>query len=299
MRGGLVSVGAIGRRHLSKLFCALALFGVPYAVIAGSGGRHTIPFWIVTLVWVAAAIYVTALILAICFMLISPIFFAVEGAFSDGGAALPARLFRVLVLVLAGGAFVAMARLGDTSSVRLPTPWPNVGALLVLSVAAACAVGLWSLGRRYRTPRRKTPYTRRHSVPEPEVEYWSDQYVLGWRSWNWDGSGLRGVYARWPSDEFAASCPHCELAPSWDHACGIYAVKTAADIHVFHGGTSIVGMVEMWGYVIEHEFGYRASHARITQLWVGDRWRAERISALYPAVEVTVGHPHVGQEVVS
>jgi hypothetical protein len=87
------------------------------------------------------------------------------------------------------------------------------------------------------------------------------------------------------------------VVPSWDHACGIYAAKTPADIHVFHGGTSIVGKVEMWGHVIEHEFGYRASHARIAHLWVDDRWRAERISSAYPGMEVSVGSP-VGQEVV-
>lgn len=291
------SVVSIGRRHRSKLFYALALIGVPTAVILGSGGRHTIAFWIMTLVWVAAAFYVTALSLFVVFMVLSPILLVLADVVSERSSAVAAWLFRGLVLVLASSAFVVAAELGDTSEVRLPTPWPNFGALLIISVSVAVAYGLWSLGGKYKPAKRTPVYVRRHSVPEPEEEYWSDQFVVGWRAWNWDGSSLRGVYAQWPSHVFEATCPHCECAPSWNHACGIYAAKIPADVHVFHGGPCIVGRVEMWGDVIEHEFGYRASHARITHVWVGDQWRAERIGLAYPEVEVTVGRPGVNQEV--
>jgi hypothetical protein len=138
---------------------------------------------------------------------------------------------------------------------------------------------------------------RRHSVPEPDDVYWSDQYVVGWRSWNWDGSSLRGVYARWRSEEFTASCGHCDVVPSWDHVCGVYAAKGPESVHVFYGWSPIVGRVEMWGEVIEHEKGYRASHARITDLWVHDPHRAERIKAAYPSINVMVGSPRLEQEV--
>lgn len=292
----LASALVVGRRHVSKLFCMLALVGVPVAVIAVSGGRHTIAFWIVTLVWMTAVVYVTALSVFIIFIVLSPVLLMLEDLISDRVSAVAGKLLRLLVLAIAAAAFVHAARLGDTTTVRLPTPWPNLGALLVITVAAVAARGLWSLGRRFRVSRKPTPYGRRHSVPEPEDEFWSDQHVVAWRSWAWDGSSLRGVYARWPAAELEATCPYCEVVPSWDHACGIYAAKTPTDIHLFHGGTSIVGKVEMWGHVIEHEFGYRASHARIAHLWVDDRWRAERVSSTYPGVEVSVGSP-VGQEV--
>lgn len=296
-RRALASSRKVGRRHLSKLFYALAIVGVPAAVIAVSGGRHTIAFWIMTLVWVAAVAYGTALSLFVVFMVVSPILLVLEDRISDRGSAVAAWFFRILGLLLAAAVFVSTAELGDVSGIRLPTPWPNVGALLIISASVSTAYGLWALGGRYRVPKKTTPYNPRHSVPEPDEEYWSSDYVVGWRAWNWDGSSLRGVYAQWPSDVFEATCPHCEVVPSWDHACGIYAAKTPHDVHVFYGGASIIGRVEMWGDVIEHEFGYRASHARITHLWVGDEWRAKRIKDAYPSVEVAVGSHQISQEV--
>ncbi|HSM45266.1 MAG TPA: hypothetical protein VK969_09655, partial [Acidimicrobiia bacterium] len=70
------------------------------------------------------------------------------------------------------------------------------------------------------------------------------------------------------------------------------------DVYVFYGGSPIVGQIEMWGDVIEHENGYRASHARITALWVDDPRRAERIKAAYPELQVAVGRFSLGQEVM-
>lgn len=297
VRVALSSARALGRPHISKLLYTLAFVGVPTAVIAGTGGWHTIAFWIMTLVWVAAVVYVTVLTLFTLFMVLSPILLVLEKVVSDRANAIAAGLSRVLVVMLAAGAFAFTAQLGDVSDVRLPTPWPNLGALLVISVSAATAYGLWSLAARFRTPKQTPAYIRRHSVPEPEDEYWSNQYAVGWRSWNWDGSSLRGVYARWPSEVLEATCPHCDVVPSWEHACGIYAAKSPADIHRFYGGASIVGRVEMWGDVIEHEYGYRSSHARITDLWVGDPWRAERIHDAYPAMNVSVGSPYASQGV--
>lgn len=46
----------------------------------------------------------------------------------------------------------------------------------------------------------------------------------------------------------------------------------------------------MWGDVIEHEDGYRASHARIAELWVGSRELAERLADRY-GVDVHIGNP--------
>jgi len=297
MRNVLASTRAVGRRHLSKWLYMLAFFGVPVGVIAGSGGVHTIAFWIMTLVWVAAVVYGTVLVLFILFIVISPIVLVLERVVPEQGNTVVAVASKVLVVVIAAVAFVEFAQLGEATGVRLPTASPNLGALVVMSVAAVSGWGLVALGARYKLPKRHPGYQRRHSVPEPDEEFWSDQAAVGWRAWNWDGSSLRGVYAQWPTQLLEASCPHCDVVPSWDHVCGIYAAKRPADVHVFHGGSSIVGRVELWGDVIEHEYGYRASHARITSLWVGDHWRAERIRAAYPGVEVAVGVPHIGQEV--
>jgi len=293
----LCSVRTLLSRHVSKTLYVAAALGVPITVIMVSGGWHTVGFWIVALVWLAAVVYGATLVSFIVLLFLSPLVMLVERVLSDSLWDRVTAVARVLVMVLAGGLFVAAARLGDVSSIRLPTPWPNLGALLVIVAATAASRVIWSFARRHRPPKKTPVYERRYFEPEPDDEYWSPDYVVGWRAWNWDGSHLRGVHSRWPSETFAADCPHCDDVPSWDHVCGVYAVKRPADVHIFHGGSWIIGRVEMWGAVIEHEHGYRASHARITHLWVGDPGRAERIGETYPEIEMTVGSFKMSKEV--
>lgn len=295
----LRSVPMLPRRHESKLLYVAAILGVPTVVIAASGGSHTIGFWVVTLVWLAAVVYGGILVSFILLLLLSPLVMLAERVSSDRLWDRVTRVAKVSVMVIAGGMFVAAARLGDVSSIRLPTPWPNFGALLVIVTGASASYALWSLARRRRPTKRTPAYERRHSLPEPDDEFWSAAYVVGWRAWNWDGSCLRGVHSRWQSETFEATCTHCDVVPSWDHVCGVYAVKRPGDVYVFHGGSWIIGRVEMWGDVVEHEYGYRASHARITKLWVGDPWRAERIDQAYPAVDVAVGRFQANREEVA
>ena len=286
----LRSVPTRTRRHVPKLLYVLAIAGVPSVVIAASGGSHTIGFWIVALVWLAAVFYGCILVSFIALLILSPLALTAESLLGDRQWNLVAAVAKASVLVLAGGVFVATARLGDVSSVRLPTPWPNFGALVVIVAAGVASRALWTYARSRRLPKRHPALERRHSVPEPDEEYWSTDHVVGWRAWNWDGSYLRGVHSRWPTETFEATCTHCDHVPSWGHVCGVYAAKRPGDVHRFHGGSWIVGRVEMWGDVIEHEYGYRASHARVTHLWVDDPWRAERIDEAYPAVDVAVGN---------
>lgn len=297
VKQALAPAWSLGRRHVSKLLYLLALLGVPAALITVSGGMHTIGFWIVAVVWLVAVAYGVILVSFIALLVLSPLALILGGVVTDGVRAVIEKVARVVVVLAAGGLFVAAARLGDTSGVRLPGPWPNVGALVMITAAVLASYGLWSLARRLKPPKRVPGYERRHSVTEPDDVYWSDQYVVGWRAWNWDGSSLRGVYARWSSEMFEATCSQCDEVPSWDHLCGVYAAKRPADVHVFYGGSWIIGRVEMWGDVIEHERGYRASHARITHLWVGDPWRAERIRDAYPTVDVEVGSHHANRKV--
>lgn len=294
----LRSTRMLSCRHVSKTLYVGAILGVPTAVIMASGGWHTVGFWIVALVWLAAVAYGAILVSFVLLLMLSPLVMLVERVSSEQLLDRLTTVARVSVLVTAGGLFVASARLGDVSSIRLPTPWPNFGTLLVIVAAVGTSRALWSFARRQRPSKKIPVHERRHSEPEPDEEYWSADYVVGWRAWNWDGSYLRGVYSRWPSEKFVANCPLCDAVPSWDHVCGVYATKHPADVHIFHGGSWIIGRVEMWGAVIEHEYGYRASHARITHLWVGDPWRAERIGETYPAVEVAVGNFQTSKEVV-
>jgi hypothetical protein len=61
-------------------------------------------------------------------------------------------------------------------------------------------------------------------------------------------------------------------------------------------GSTIVGKVDLWGRVVEHEDGYRASHASITELWVDDVHVARWIARTYPEVRVWLGSPPVDSE---
>lgn len=296
-RGPGEAIRALGRRHVWWLLCLSAVGGVPAAMVALTGGAEAMGFWIVSAVWLAGVAYGAVLAVFICLLALSPILLVVSKLVRASLDPWVSTVSRVAVLVLAFGGFAVAAPLGDGAQVRLPLPWPNVGALAVMTITGMASYLLWAMGLRLRPAKPAKPPIRRHSAPEPEEEYWSDEYVVGWRSWNWDGSSLRGVYARWPGPEFEATCSHCDVVPSWDHVCGVYAAKDAGDVHVFYGWSPIVGRVEMWGNVIEHENGYRAAHARITDLWVHDPHRTARISAAYPSVNVTEGSPVVGQEI--
>lgn len=298
VRDGLAAIAAFTRRHIRFLLYGLALVAVPAAVIVFTGGSDSVGFWIVTIVWMMGVAYGAILAVFVALLILSPLLLVVSKVSRGRVEAAVARVSRWMVAGLSIAGFLAFAPLGDGSGVRLPVSWPNLGAVIVLTLAIAASYSLWMTGRRLRPPKRQPVPMRRHSVPEPDDVYWSDQFVVGWRSWNWDGSSLRGVYARWRSDEFVATCGHCDVVPSWEHVCGVYAAKGPNNVHVFYGWSPIVGRVEMWGDVVEHENGYRASHARITDLWVHDLHRAERIRAAYPSINVVVGSPRLEQEAV-
>lgn len=296
-RGSLVAIRDLGRRHGSRLLYVLALIGVPVAVVAMTGGSDAIGFWIVSLVWVAAVAYGAIITVFIALLVLSPLLLLVDRILPVRTDSAVSEVSRAAVVVLAVAAFLHAAQLGDGSGVRLPTEQPNLGAFLVMVAAGMTSYGLWATAGRLEHAKHPPAYNKRHSVPEPDQQYWSNEYVVGWRSWGWDGSSLRGVYSPWHSSQMEATCRLCDVAPSWDHVCGVYAAKSLTETHVFYGGESIVGIVEMWGDVIEHQNGYRASHARITHLWVGDPARAGQIRLAYPEVQVVVGSPSVSEEV--
>ena len=122
-------------------------------------------------------------------------------------------------------------------------------------------------------------------APLPDVQALTDEPILGWRVWHLSvepgtgprlrpaGSGLDGA-SEWPP--MRASIARCGAHPlrSWrrrDHpapdadcTCGIYASRSLAD---FERGVPaypppcVVGMVSLWGRVIEHSRGWRAELA--------------------------------------
>ena len=63
-------------------------------------------------------------------------------------------------------------------------------------------------------------------------------------------------------------------APAFDCSCGIYATRNLRDPgRVWRSGPQyanhVVGAVTLWGRVVEHEWGYRAEHARPVALLEG------------------------------
>jgi hypothetical protein len=130
--------------------------------------------------------------------------------------------------------------------------------------------------------------TSQWDVDEPEEEYWSPTPVIAWRVWRWSGLGLRGFREEWPCAIHTARCAACPEVPDWSHTCGIYAVIDRADLELFRAGsTAVVGRVELTGLVIEHDRGYRATHARIVDLWLPQSVLVvDAISWRYPDVNI-------------
>jgi hypothetical protein len=58
--------------------------------------------------------------------------------------------------------------------------------------------------------------------------------------------------------------PH--RAPQEGCSCGFYATKDLAPVTFFVHPEIVVGRVDLAGKVIEHDYGYRAQHARIAAL---------------------------------
>jgi len=53
----------------------------------------------------------------------------------------------------------------------------------------------------------------------------------------------------------------------WDNHLGVYAFKERSGISSLGMSSAhVVGEVELWGEIVEHEIGYRAEYARIRSL---------------------------------
>ena len=73
-----------------------------------------------------------------------------------------------------------------------------------------------------------------------------------------------------------------------DRHGGIYAFKSPQDVHQYAGFAHISGEVNLWGFVLEHDEGYRAEFAYPKELWVNKEFDATMILRLEEAYGVPV-----------
>ncbi len=112
-------------------------------------------------------------------------------------------------------------------------------------------------------------------------EHWSPTPVIGYRLWRVEHGMLHGAWTVWdhPAHEAVCPTPNDEDVPhlagtcsDYGYGCGIYAAKSPhelADVHLTEDADDfVIGAVALSGKVVEHEHGYRASHARVTAVVV-------------------------------
>jgi hypothetical protein len=106
--------------------------------------------------------------------------------------------------------------------------------------------------------------------------------LIGWRVWcvtrRRDNFRLASVIRDqvWPADgETIARCESGHAAPDEHCACGIHAAREPAAILSYLRGRDepatvarVLGRVQLWGRVIEHEAGWRAERARALEVWL-------------------------------
>jgi hypothetical protein len=101
--------------------------------------------------------------------------------------------------------------------------------------------------------------------------------LIGWRVWcvvrTREGIRLASVIKDdvWPeSAELVARClvDATHAAPVQSCSCGVYAAREPATVWTYLRGRDepgtigrVLGRVLLWGRVVEHEHGWRASHA--------------------------------------
>jgi hypothetical protein len=129
-----------------------------------------------------------------------------------------------------------------------------------------------------RAPQRLRPVFKPRPATrpfDPNEAFWSPTAILGFRGWQITDRVLHGAKRAWPTPRYVAGClrgsqeilttdvPHtrgeCGAPP-----CGIYATKEPGpivDMFIDLGAPFALGLVELAGKVVEHEYGYRAAEA--------------------------------------
>jgi hypothetical protein len=289
-------VGYSVRRWSSTCLNLLAIVGVPITAFILTGGLSALGFWIEVVLVLAVSIIFGGF--PYWFVGIIPLLIVVavlEKLFPRRGESIGTILPGLLWVVLGVISFFDIPL--DDSGVRLPADPPQLGALIVMGASLVTSSALLYAGSRLEpAPPRVSPSARPPTPssypapPEPEGEFWSPQPVIAWRAWQWTGSALRGMVTEWAGLEFEASCGECDEPPGWDHPCGVYAVASPSSLPEFFRA-DVIGRVELSGLVIEHEIGFRASHARILEVWT-EAAVARHLADAYPGLEIHIGAPH-------
>ena len=116
--------------------------------------------------------------------------------------------------------------------------------------------------------------------------------AIGWRAWRVVEEGdevrLASVLYEdvWPLDEpLVATCPAGHPAPDFDCTCGIYAARRPELALPYRVGRDdartvarVLGRVALWGDVVEHRDGWRASHAYPLELRL-ETYRASTVTS--------------------
>lgn len=110
-------------------------------------------------------------------------------------------------------------------------------------------------------------------IRQHHKEGWSPSPVTGYRVWAVVDNRLQGATGHvWDTPELDAECgrsranrdlPHTDHhCSSFGHGCGIYAAKDPGRLEEGNS-TWVLGVVHLFGKVVEHEHGYRAARARV------------------------------------
>jgi hypothetical protein len=279
---------------------ALGAILVAAVAIASTGGLSAVGFW-ATIVADYLSVIVASVGLGVALVPVLPLIPVgrmIRRAFPAWGKRLDLAI-RAVVALIPGTLYFLWGEPVAAGVARLPSEDPRLGAVMVIVGAALAYTGIHLLSAQLAVPERfpkprpsSGPTPWRVTAQEPAEEFWSPDPVAAWRTWKWNGRVLKGSFERdWPSDLMEADCVVCSEPPGWDCPCGIYAMKDHRPLPVVRPGSAIIGKVALSGRVIEHEEGYRGSHARITDLWVDDPLAARWIALTYPEVRVWLGSP--------
>lgn len=152
----------------------------------------------------------------------------------------------------------------------------------------------WDMGYEPDPP-KETPYEklqnrvgRLNSVkpekiadpkPKPPAPPKSPDFVhtiTAWRAWDAKNGILEAVGSehQWiPKVANRAQCKHYgHKAPQFSCSCGFWSFKTLKlllkSMPTYAANVTVVGTVEIWGRVIECEFGFRSEFAYPKELWL-------------------------------
>jgi hypothetical protein len=93
--------------------------------------------------------------------------------------------------------------------------------------------------------------------------------IVGWRVWRWDAARLKSLNGKpWsPGQPLAAKCVagnahDAHEPPQATCTCGVYAAKSLDRLRkIGLDKYGVLGEVNLWGAVVEHELGWRAQFA--------------------------------------